>query len=282
MRRSNQLRAGKASLPSPTRRKQVEVIHIEDDSTDYTSDTTPTPLAGQNLNAKPNPFASPPGVHQFRQPIITRTSKGNIFISARIFQLKRIMPTSPESDSDSDEQSKNDAVQQPLLEAVPPQETVPEVQNHNSVPSEVESQSAGGNVPQPSTSLNRRKRRAFYKRPAPSGQATVRRRKGEAPKVFVPTVHPDATSGEDSDDGDSDPEYAQSESDELQSPYSSGADSDAEVGSRNDGRNVSQPSSRQRRRNTRASYKRPPPTGQPSELQSPYSSDAESDVEVYP
>ncbi|MED6197924.1 hypothetical protein PIB30_061419 [Stylosanthes scabra] len=57
---------------------------------------------------------------------------------------------------------------------------------------------------QPSSNENQRNRRASYKRLAPTGQAIVQGGKGEAPKIFVPRVNPHPSSGEESDDSDSD------------------------------------------------------------------------------
>ncbi|MED6222620.1 hypothetical protein PIB30_066024 [Stylosanthes scabra] len=68
----------------------------------------------------------------------------------------------------------------------------------------------------------KKSRRASYKRPPPTGQKFVHGKRGEAPKIFVPRVSPDATDSD--DDSDADPDYHQYESEDLHSPLSSDCD----------------------------------------------------------
>ncbi|MED6119915.1 hypothetical protein PIB30_016123 [Stylosanthes scabra] len=124
MRRSNRLRMGKRSLPSAAT-QQVEIVDIEDDLSDFPLDITPNPIAN------PNPIASPPQVLELPPPIVKRTPKGRVKKSAPRTPVKRITPSSPENQVDSEPHTENQAFPQP------PIDTEPEVENQNSVPAEV-------------------------------------------------------------------------------------------------------------------------------------------------
>ncbi|MED6176473.1 hypothetical protein PIB30_088518 [Stylosanthes scabra] len=73
----------------------------------------------------------------------------------------------------------------------------------------------------------KKSKRASYKRPPPTGQKFVHGKRGEAPKIFVPRVSPDATDSD--DDSDADPDYHQYESEDLHSPLSSDCDDECHL-----------------------------------------------------
>ncbi|MED6137249.1 hypothetical protein PIB30_063363 [Stylosanthes scabra] len=240
MRRSNRLRAGKCSLPSAAPQQinrtkppfffhscvfdLVEIVDIEDDLTDFPSETTPNPIP------TPNPIASPPRIPKSLPRIVQRTPKGRVKKRAWRTPMKKTTNTIPENHVETEPDTQNEALSQPPIDKVSKVENA--VENHNSEPEEVGLQAAGQNASQLQQSKRQyeRNRRASYKRPSPTGQAIVQGGKGEAPKIFVPRVNPHASSGEEID-SDNDPDYHQYESEELHSPYSSegAADSENEV-----------------------------------------------------
>ncbi|MED6169996.1 hypothetical protein PIB30_026452 [Stylosanthes scabra] len=208
MRQRNRLRSRLTSHPSATQ-QQVEVVDIDDDLSEFPSETTPNPIATPNLTA------SQPEIPESPSCIVKRTPKGRVKKSARRTPTKQTTTSIPGSQAESEPETQNHTLPQP-----------PSNNEHeNSGAAEVESQPPSDNASQRQASRRQyeRKRRASYKRPAPTGQSIVQGGKCEAPKIFVPRP----SSGEESD-SDSDLGYHQYESEELHSPYSSEGEADSD------------------------------------------------------
>ncbi|MED6122290.1 hypothetical protein PIB30_038490 [Stylosanthes scabra] len=106
MRRSNRLRLGLTSRP-PATQQQVEVVDIDDDLTDFPSETTPNPIATPNLTAsRPEIPESPPC-------IVKRTPKGRVKKSARRNPTKQTATGIPGSQTESEPETQNHTFPQP-------------------------------------------------------------------------------------------------------------------------------------------------------------------------
>ncbi|MED6150676.1 hypothetical protein PIB30_074694 [Stylosanthes scabra] len=132
----------------------------------------------------------------------------------RIKMRARRMPTQNKTTASSNiNQAQEEAIPQPEPFVHPSPEVVaakivvdvPVATNSQTGSASGHGAAAPTEIPTQQSNNIKKSRRASYKRPPSTGQKFVHGKRGEAPKIFVPRVSPDATDSD--DDSDADPDY---------------------------------------------------------------------------